>query len=191
MAGACVTPRLDSVTDGGTRDVPASMTLPTDASVGMVTFHAILPEAESFCEQYPACPYVFRNLRINRSTGEALALPNSAQCWGTCEPTCGATCFANYCPPQGKAVVRGNWAWDGRHDVTVMCGSACPVRTYAPAGEYTVQLCATPGVLMPTDAAVDEFGTMPAACAATGTERCGPVVRFTFPSATPVELPLQ
>jgi len=48
-----------------------------------------------------------------------------------------------------------------------------------------------PGVLMPGDAAVDEFGTVPAICAATGSERCGPVVRFTFPSATPVELPLQ
>jgi hypothetical protein len=166
------------------------MALPTDASAGTVTFHAILPEAESFCEQFPACPYVFRNLRITTSTGEALTLPSSGQCWASCTAICVTTCIANDCPPQGKAVASGSWEWDGRQDVTVMCGGACPVRTYAPAGEYTVQLCATPGVLMPTDAAVDEFGTTPAACAATGTERCGPVVRFTFPSTTPVELPL-
>jgi hypothetical protein len=161
----------------------------TDASSGSVTFHYVVPSSASFCDQWPGCPNAYAHLRIRTAAGEALRIVASS-CWGLCSPTdgCGEECYQVYCPPQGVAVITEDLAWNGRHDVPSACGADCLVPTYAPPGPYTAQLCATPGTLTPADggALFPDLAT----CTNTGPEVCGPTVPFTFPSATPVELPL-
>jgi hypothetical protein len=157
--------------------------IPTDASAGTVTFHLVVPGTESFCDQLDSCSDSLSHLRIRTNTGQALTLPPSPDCTASCSNVCQNNCSLIYCQKRGVAVTTGDQPWDGRNVIPSTCGADCLVPTFAPAGPYTAQLCATPGALTTAD------GGQPA-CTATGPEACGPIVAFTFPSATPIDLSL-
>ena len=183
----CSTAKLTA--DGGPMDAPGATDKPTtsprDASPGAVTFHLVVPGTESYCDQFAGCENPYRNFRINTADGVPLVLPMSSICWGQCDNTCGAGCLAVECLPAAFALETGARDWNGEIEVPSACGADCLVRGYASPGSYTVQLCATPGALSPPDASPGN-----ATCTNTGPETCGPVIPFTYPSATPIELPL-
>jgi hypothetical protein len=160
----------------------------TDASSGTVTFHVVVPGSESFCDQLESCDNGYGHIRITTAAGQVLPMPLSSSLSASCSSNVCQGIFNNFnCYAQGVAVTSGDHDWAGQYQVPSACGADCLVRTYAPPGQYVAQLCATPGALTPVDG-----GSLPnlATCTATGPEECGPIVPFTFPSATPVELPL-
>jgi hypothetical protein len=173
LAGACSGGK--QAADGGS----------LDASAGSVTFHLVVPSTLSFCDEFTCATGLPQHLRISASGGQPLALQA-----GNCTTSCSsANVCMNQCPAvacvvsQGFAVTTADQPWDGRYQGPSACGASCLVPTYAPPGTYVAQFCATPGTLTMPD------GGQPV-CTATGAEVCGPMVPFTFPSSTPVELTL-
>jgi len=152
------------------------------------TFNLLIPSGESYCHQSPGCPSGYENLRIGTAAGARFTLPTRSDCWADCTDACVYSCNAVECIPNGVAV-SGTLQWDGRYDETSPCGSDCMIRRYAPPGQYTAQLCATPGTLPPGGPGDGGLPSAPT-CTNTGAEICGPVVPFTFPSSTPIDLPI-
>ncbi len=158
-----------------------------DGSAGSVTFHLVVPSTEAFCDEFTCATGFPQHLRISTSAGQPVALLAAYNCTTSCSS---ANVCLNQCPTlvcvisQGYAVTTMDQSWDGGYQGPSACGASCLVPTYAPPGQYVAQFCATPGTLTMPD------GGEPV-CTAMGTEVCGPMVPFTFPSATPVELPLR
>jgi hypothetical protein len=143
-------------------------------SPGSVTLVLEIAAGKSYCQSAGCGP--MSSIAIKDASG-AFVSRSPGDCYTDCDGCEMLPCPGAACQLQGYAVTGETVTWDGTRWLGSTCNGTtqCVGRSYAPPGQYTAVMCATPGTLAPDQNQVDQ-------CTASGPEECVEVP-FEFPSS--------